>query len=543
MSGKHADEAIQFSAARTQPVEGYLRTADVISALSLAADLALGLPAEHAARSCYMAMAIGSELNLSHEHRGELYYTALLLDAGCTAWASTFAAYVAGDEITARQELFFGRDAQAPLEVIDWLRNYMAVDSPLAFRAERILHFVVHGRQDFRDGFRNTCEVSNRFARRLGMPSAVQEALLYVFEQWDGKGMPNGRRKDAIPMTARIAYPAIFLEVCHRKSGRDAAVGLARERRGKAFDPMVINAFLAACDKPDFWDVLERETVLDVVRSLEPDLPIRFLHREKLLDVALFAADFADIKSPFTIGHSRRVARLTVEVSRRIGLSERDTEEIHLAALLHDLGLVAIPSFVLEKPTANLTQSEREALRLHPYHAERILSRVPALERVATIVSAHHERMDGRGYFRGLAGTQIPLAARIIALADAFDDLTHETPSRPAWAPEAAIAQMRPEVGPAYDPDAFAALLDTDAIGQRIVNKTVPRQRWPAGLTAREVEVLCLAAKGLTRKQMADRLSLSESTVRSHLEHIYDKIDVSTRVAATLFAMEHNLIT
>ena len=473
---------MEQATAPPSPPDGYLRTTDLISALSAAADLALGLPADHAARACWIALAIAADLGLPEEQCGELYYTTLLLDAGCTAFASMFAEYIGGDEIVARQELFFARDAQGPLELFDWSRQYLAAGAPLPQRIRRLLDFAVHGQDMFREGFRNTCEVSQRFAQRLGMPSSVQHALLHVFEHWDGGGMPSGSRREAIPITARIAQAAMFLEIRYRGSGARAAVQLARDRRGTSFDPAVVDAFIAAADRPGFWKTLEQASVREAVRSLEPPSPIRFVRREKLLDIALFAADFADLKSGYTTGHSRRVAQLAAGIARRLALSEPVIDEVRLAALFHDLGLVAVPSFVLDKPLPALTQTEAEAMRLHPYHAERIVARVPTLAGVATIVGAHHERIDGGGYYRGLAGVHIPLGARIIAVADAFDDLTHERAGRPALDAAAAIDQMRAEVGRAYDADAFAALLKGDELAWRVQNRHVPRPSWPAGL-------------------------------------------------------------
>jgi HD-GYP domain-containing protein (c-di-GMP phosphodiesterase class II)/DNA-binding CsgD family transcriptional regulator len=521
---------------------GYVRTADVIAAMSIAADLALGLPAEHSARACYIAIATAQELGLSNDEQGELYYTSLLLDAGCTAWTSAFASYIMGDEIAARQDLFFERNARSPLEVFGWLRQYMAADAAFPVRAGHIIDFLLNGRERFREGFRNTCEVANRFADRLGMPPGVQHALRYVFEQWDGKGEPSGAAGQSIPITARIAHAAIFLETCQRSHGREAAIRLAQERRGKAFDPRVVDAFLAATERSNFWETLTSDSVMDTVRSLEPALPYRFVHEDKLLDVALYAADFADLKSRYTVGHARRVAALAEEIARQMSLSEDDVASVHLAGLLHDLGLVAIPSFVLDKPADALAPAEREALRLHPYHAERILARVPVLGSIASIVGAHHERLDGQGFFRGLAGAHIPLGARILAVADAFDELTHEGPGRPALDAAAAVTQIQADAGRAFEPAAIDALLATTAAAAVIPRRSSSQRSWPAGLTDREVEVLRLAAKGLTSKQMASDLFLSPSTIRTHLEHIYAKINVSTRAAATLFAVEHDLI-
>jgi HD-GYP domain-containing protein (c-di-GMP phosphodiesterase class II)/DNA-binding CsgD family transcriptional regulator len=522
--------------------QGFVRTADVISAMSVAADLALGLPAEHSARSCYIAIATARELGLSNDEQGELYYTALLLDAGCTAWTSAFATYILGDELAARQDLFFERNARNPFEIFAWLKQHMAADATFPVRAGHIIDFMLNGRERFREGFRNTCEVANRFADRLGMPPGVQHALGYVFEQWDGKGEPNRAAGQSIPITSRIANASIFLEARQRSHGRDAAIRLAKERRGNAFDPRVVDAFLAATERSNFWPTLTSDTVMDTVRSLEPELPYRFVREEKLLDVALFAADFADLKSRYTTGHARRVAVLAEEIARHMALSEDDVASVHLAGLLHDLGLVAIPSFVLEKPAEALAPAEREALRLHPYHAERILARVPVLGAVASIVGAHHERVDGQGYYRGLAGAHIALGARILAVADTFDELTHDGPGRQALDAGAAVTQIQAGAGSAFEPAVIDALLATEAAGAALPRRSSSRRSWPAGLTDREVDVLRLAAKGLTSKQMAADLFLSSSTVRTHLEHIYSKINVSTRAAATLFAVEHDLI-
>jgi DNA-binding CsgD family transcriptional regulator len=223
---------------------------------------------------------------------------------------------------------------------------------------------------------------------------------------------------------------------------------------------------------------------------------------------------------------------------------------IRRAALLHDIGLVAVPSFVLHKPDEGLSASEWETLRLHPYYGERILGRVRAFTPAVPLVAAHHERIDGSGYHRGLAGRDIPFAARILAVADVFDDLTHEGPARAALSADEALHRMGGETGSKLDADAVNALLATlgkagevqvsPHRGERLGDSA--KGGWPAGLSDREVEVLRLAARGLTRKQMADLLFLSPSTVRSHLEHIYAKIEVSSRAAATLFAVEHGLI-
>jgi HD-GYP domain-containing protein (c-di-GMP phosphodiesterase class II) len=525
------------------PPPGHLRTADLLGALSLAADLSMGLAAEHAIRSCYLGMRIAHQLQLAPDQQAGLYYAELLMDAGCTAFTSQLAEYIMGDEIAARKELFYYRDPSKPTEVVSWMKDYLAAGQPAHVRARRLLAFALHGKADMLEGFRSTCEVAARLAQRLGMPELVQTALLSVYEQWDGKG-PNDVRGEMIPITSRIVYATSFLEVFHQVGGRAAAIRLAQDRRGKAFDPSVVDAFLSLASQEALWEGLEQVVVWTTVLAMEPQSPQRYLGEEKLEDIALSFADFADLKSYYSTGHSRRVADLAERMARQMRLPSAEIVTVRRAALMHDLGLVAVASYALHKPHDQLTQIEWEQLRLHPYHAERILSRVPALAPVVPLVAAHHERFDGRGYYRGLSGSQIPLGARIIAVADRFDEVSHDTPDHPAVDLEAALARMSEEAGHALCPDAFEAFvqaLGEDGLTTLTRRKSQPPE-WPAGLTDREVEILRLLAKGLRRREMAAQLYLSEHTVRHHLAHIYNKAGVSTRVGATLFAMEHNLL-
>lgn len=532
----------QQHAEADRPPPGYVRTADLLSALSLAADLAIGMPAEHAVRSCYLGMRVAERLALPPDQQADLYYAGLLMDAGCTAWTSHFARYVMTDEIEARREFFFYTDDHNPMEVMGWLKDYVAAGQPARVRAQQFLHFALHGKESTREGFRNTCEVAGRFAERLGMPEAVQTALVSVFEQWDGDG-PDGARGEAIPLISRIVYVTSFLEAFHHVGGRAAALRLARERRSKAFDPTVVDAFLSLASEESFWDILDQESVWTQVQALEPPSPYRYIPAEKLEDIALSFADFADLKSFYSSGHSRRVGDLAGRMALQMRLPDAAVSDIRRAALMHDLGQVAVPSFILNKPGNQMSQVEWERLRLHPYHAERILARVSVLAPIVPMIAAHHERMDGQGYYRGLSGAQIPLGARIIAVADRFDDLTHDTPDEEAVDAAAALQRMRDEVGHALCPDSFRALAEEmGAPNSPLPRRKARAQVWPAGLTDREVEIMRLLAKGMSRQEMAQRLVVSEHTVRSHLEHIYGKVGVNTRVGATLFALEHDLL-
>jgi HD-GYP domain-containing protein (c-di-GMP phosphodiesterase class II)/DNA-binding CsgD family transcriptional regulator len=286
---------------------------------------------------------------------------------------------------------------------------------------------------------------------------------------------------------------------------------------------------------------------------MEPQSPFRFFNAERLDEAASAFGDFADLKSFYTAGHARRVAARSESAAAALRLPDESIEATRRSALLHDVGLVAIPSFVLHKPAERLSEAEWEMLRLHPYHAERILSRAPVFSELRPIVGAHHEQPDGRGFLRGLSERDIPVAARIVAAADRFDELTHEGPGHKPVSADIALEVLQREAGTRLSRDAVRAL--ADSLEQHAVPEeagllpslpkpdTGPRTVWPAGLTDREVDVLRVLSTGASRQAMAKRLSVSEHTVRHHLEHIYAKIDVKTRVEATLFAIEHGLLS
>src|SRR5258706_594331 len=249
-------------------------------------------------------------------------------------------------------------------------------------------------------------------------------------------------------------------------------------------------------------------------------------------------ADFVDIKSTYTLTHSSGVADLAVESARRAGLPESDITMIRRAALLKEIGRTGITSNIWEK-TGSLTEREWERVRLHTYYTERILSHTPALASVGALASLHHERLDGSGYHRGLPSASQSLAARILSAADVYHSLTEARPYRSAFQPEAAAQELQKLVRAAQlDGDAVSNVLAT--AGHRV---NIAHREIVAGLSERELEVLRLLSHGQTMKQIAMKLVISEKTVDSHIQHIYNKISVSTRAGATMFAMEHQLLT
>lgn len=248
-------------------------------------------------------------------------------------------------------------------------------------------------------------------------------------------------------------------------------------------------------------------------------------------------ADYTDIKSPYFLNHSRHVADLAGQAAEQCGLPLSEVKLIRRAGYLHDLGKVGLSAGIWGKTEA-LNDREWEKVRLHPYYTERVLARPTELAQIGTLAALHHERLDGSGYFRGLTAAMLPPAARLLTVANTYCALTELRPHRPTCSPEQAAEELQRE--------ARAGRLDSEAVKAVLVaaGHAAPpaKKAMVAGLTDREVEVLCLLARGHSTKQIAQTLVISPKTADHHIQHIYTKIGVSTRAGATLYALEHDLL-
>ncbi|MBN1450363.1 MAG: HD domain-containing protein, partial [Anaerolineales bacterium] len=498
-----------------------MRMAEVLAAFSFATDLGTGKSMGHALRACYLGMAMARELRLSDSEQVELYYSFLLMHSGCAALSLAMAPIIQGDELAAIGDITL-RDDSSLREMLGWMRANVSPDAPLPTRILNLVRALLHNPDE--GDVRGVCEVAVRVAQRLDMPPGVQNAVRYYLERWDGKG-PFGLRGDEIPLSARLLHMALKADACNTVHGRDAAETIALERKGKLFDPHVVDVFLSVARESNLWEILAKQDLWEVVLELEPDSPYRTIEETRLDDVALAAADFVDLKSPATVTHSRETAYFAECIARRLGLPESEITTIHRAALVHDLGHLALPSHILLNQD-QLSEVDKEKLRLHPYYTERVLSRMPVLASIAAIAGMHHERLNGTGYYRGLSGDELPVSACILALADDFQERLQASRHHTTPDPQDVLKSMQPDIGPLFSPDCYAAL--AEELGGTAPQPR-PRRDRPAGLTNREVEVLQHVAKGDTNRQIAQALVISERTVAHHLEHIYDKIGISSR--------------
>ena len=617
-----------------EPSQGaeQVRAAEVIGALCLATDLGMGFPFEHGLQSTLAAARLADRLGVDSATASQVYYACLLSHAGCTTDAHV-TAEVFGDSLTTHlNPVLYGSQREV---LTGLMRAIPEPESPAPVRAVQVARGLPRIARLQRPHFAAMCEVAQMLAEGVGLPSSIAGLLAHMTERWDGKGPLRRAKGEQIPLPMRIVHVAVDATFQCWLGGVERAARLAGERAGGGLDPEV-----AACLADDAEQILALDPeapAWDEVLTCEPEP--RLTLEAEAIDRALSAMGaFADLTSPYLTGHSAGVAELAAAAAKRCQLDATRATAVRRAALVHDLGRVAIgartwqtagplttgeweqvrlhpyqtervisrspflsalapvagahherldgsgyhrgssaaelslPARLLAAAAAGrcrldaaaavavrraalvhdlgrvaigartwqragpLTPGEWEQVRLHPYQTERVISRSPFLSALAPVAGAHHERLDGSGYHRGSSAAELALPARLLAAADAFHAMCEPRPHREPVAPKRAAENLGREASAGrLDPDAVTAVVE--AAGER-----VPRLERPAGLTEREAEVLAMLARGLQTKQVARALGISVKTADSHIQHTYRKLGVSTRAAATLFAMEHGLI-
>lgn len=506
----------------------------MLAAISLATDLGRGFPQEKALRTCLVAERVAEELGLDERARSDTYYAALIHPVGCTAFTYEYARLFRTSELTGIPS-FAPADAARPSEAMRAIRG-SAQGEPAGRRARATLKNLTAGKKFSEFAARADCEAGARFTTRIGLDGSVARIVLQVQERWDGKGVPAGREGEEIELGARIIALANQVEIFCRNDGPEETHAMLRRRAAGWFDPSAADAFERSSG--DILAELDAGSVWDAVLELEPE-PVVMIPERRVDDLAAALADILDVKSPYLLGHSSGVARLAEEAATHLGLGDDECAAVRRSGLLHDLGRIGVSNLVWDKP-GSLTASEWEQVRLHAYHTERILARSPVLAPFAQTAGMHHERADGSGYHRAATAAAIPLAARVLAAADVFQALTETRPHREAFPPEQAAKEVEAMVAAgALDPDAARAVCESAGVALRRRRTSGP---WPAGLTDREIEVLRLLARGLSKKEIAKALVIAPGTVHTHTVHIYEKLGVSTRAGVALFAMEHGLV-
>ncbi|MEO8392192.1 MAG: HD domain-containing phosphohydrolase [Chloroflexota bacterium] len=506
-----------------------VRQAEIIMALALATDLGTGRPLDWALCSAALSLRLGEALGLAETELRTVYYVALLRYIGCTADVET-RIQLFGDDPGIGGSKYAFVDPNQPQQMLGWMFHYVGggqnpIERMSAFAklpAAMPQHLQAH------------CEVAQLFTERLGFDPSIRESIWQTYERWDGKGMPRHIQGEALPLATRIAQLAQDVE-SYRRAGRiEEVIAVVHQRAGSAYDPKIAEVFCRNAER--------LMTELDVAGSWQNILACepgqhRYLSNEEFDGAAQVIADFVDLLSPYFTCHSRDVASLASAAAASYGLLPLEAKAVERMGWLHDLGKLSVPLGIWDKPRP-LTSSEWERVRLHPYYTERILVSCAGVAELGADAALHHEWLDGSGYPRGVAANALSPRSRLLAAANFYHARREPRPFRESLTPEIAADELRKEVRAGHlDGDAAKAVLS--AAGHHV---TPVRRAGIAGLSEREIEVLGLLARGRSNRQMARQLGVSENTIGTHVAHIYDKLNVSTRAAATVFAMQHHLL-
>ncbi|QGZ42507.1 HD domain-containing protein [Pseudoduganella flava] len=465
--------------------------ADAVQALALVGDLSMGQPTDHSIRTARLAARVADMDGAGPAGCATARTVALLRWSGCTANASGFAALM-GDDVGGRHAM---------------LTRTLPPNHPLTFTSVAPLA-QVH------------CEVSGDIARMLGLPLAVEEALRHVFEHVDGSGMPYRLRGAAIPNAVFHVALAGDLEILSRAHGLDAALRLIGELAGRKYPAALVR--LVTPHARAWLDALDDDTPCGDAPPSETRVALTLV------------ADMLELKLPALAGFSRRVADVARGAAALLGLPPAQQQCVGRAALIHGLGRAAVPNGVWQRE-GKLRTADWEKVRLVPYWTARAAIQIPALTAEAQLASHVYERLDGSGYFRSLTGDALSPSHRVLAAAAAWTALCSPRPWRPAYEPAAATALLA----------AQAARFDRAAVDAVIASAggtQAPAPRRSGLLSDREVDVLRRISTGESNKEAARALRISPSTVRTHIESIFRKLECSTRAAATLKALTLGLI-
>lgn len=437
------------------PAAAELKLSELIAALSHALDITEGQPEGHCVRCCWIGMHIGRQIGLPEDQLWELYYVLLLKDLGCSSNAARICELYVTDDLSFKHD--FKTVGDSLPQVLRFVLTHTGLKAGMAKRFRSVLKILREGGKIAKELIATRCQRGAEIARLLRFPEGVAQGIYSLDEHYNGGGKPVGLKGGVIPVHARIALLAQVIDVFNTADNAQAALNEVRQRSGQWFDPDLVKAFEAVAADPQFWAVLSSAQITQAVLALEPSSFQVPLDEDFLDDIAEAFGRVIDSKSPYTSGHSTRVALYTDMIAEELGMSPERRRWLRRGAMLHDIGKLGVSNSVLDKPSA-LDRDEWDAVKKHAFYTETILSRIGAFSELARIAGAHHERLDGGGYPRGLHADEIALETRIITIADIFDAITAARPYRGPIPVPQSLEMMEKTVGTAIDAQCFAAL-------------------------------------------------------------------------------------
>lgn len=432
-----------------------LKLSELIGALSHALDITEGQPEGHCIRCCWIGMHIGEKLGMPAEQLWELYYTLLLKDLGCSSNASRICELYLTDDLSFKRD-FKWVDGSLP-QVLRFVLRHTGPSSGLIDRLKTLGGILTNGEEIAQELIQTRCTRGANIARQLRFSEGVAQGIHSLDEHWDGHGRPEGLEGGRIPLYSRIALLSQVIDVVNNSEGQLAALAEVNKRSGTWFDPEAVDAFNAVAQSQEFWAILNSTDVEGLVFGLEPGGHEVPLDEDYFDDIAEAFGKVVDAKSPYTAGHSARVGLYTALLAESMEIPESRRRWLKRGALLHDVGKLGVSNSILDKP-GKLDAEEWSAVQRHAAYTEAILGRISNFDELARVSAAHHERLDGGGYPRGIKEADIALETRIITTADIFDAITAERPYRGAIPIDKTLVIMSESVGTAIDTRCFEHL-------------------------------------------------------------------------------------
>ena len=433
-----------------------VRLSEIIGPLSYAIDLAEGHPAGHTLRSCWIGMHIGERVGLDSEKLSDLYFTLLLKDIGGTGISSRIHTLFTNDDIKVKSRYRLV-DTYNLGQALRFLWQNVAPRDSFFKRLGKIAQLALQGRQIQRGLIKFRAQRSIALVARMGLSLGVADGIRCLDEHYNGHGEPEQKKGDQIPIASRIALLAQVFDLYHSSTSLKEALNHIRLLSRTWFDPVFVSALEGLAEERTFTDPLRNCDILHLVRDLEPAEYIVQIDEKQLNNVAEAFGEVIDAKSTYTHGHAVRVANYAQLIAREMGLPEDDARLLYRAGMLHDIGVLGISNSILDKPF-KLGADEWRRVKFHPVFSEQLLKRVDGVSELAFLAGAHHERLDGNGYPRGLKADEIPPHARILSLASAFDAIYHPRAYHPTRTCDETLAILEEQRGLAYDGECLDAL-------------------------------------------------------------------------------------